>query len=64
VRELIRTATLHATLAGSDVVTDAHLDRAVTELLDSGPVTPRLHGIGAQHADDLDTDLEYDLDDG
>jgi cell division protease FtsH len=60
VRELIRTAALHATFAGSDVVTDAHLDRSITELLDSGPVTPRLHGIGVDHERDHDDDFDVD----
>jgi cell division protease FtsH len=59
VRELVRTAALHATFAGSDVVTDAHLDRAITELLDSGPVTPRLHGVGVDH-DGADDDFDID----
>jgi ATP-dependent 26S proteasome regulatory subunit len=45
VRELIRTALLHAAQSGESTVTSAHIDAAVTELLDSGPVTPRLHGV-------------------
>ena len=60
VRELIRTAALHATFTDRVVVTDAHLDRAITELLDSGPVTPRLHGIGMDH--DIEPDLDFDDD--
>lgn len=47
VRELIRTAALLAVGQGAPAVTDDVLDAAITELLDSGPVTPRLHGIGA-----------------
>lgn len=47
VRELIRTAALHAVRDGAPAITDDVLDAAITELLDSGPVTPRLHGIGA-----------------
>jgi cell division protease FtsH len=47
VRELIRTAVLHATHDGASTVRATHVDAAVTELLDSGPVTPRLHGVGA-----------------
>jgi hypothetical protein len=45
VRELIRTALLHATQDGESTLTPEHIDAAATELLDSGSVTPRLHGL-------------------
>jgi cell division protease FtsH len=64
VRELIRSAALHATFAGADVVADEHLDRAITDLLDSGPVTPRLHGIGIGDHGDVDDEFPLGVDDG
>lgn len=45
VRELVRTAVLQAATGGRATVTVDDVDHAITELLDSGPVTPRLHGV-------------------
>jgi len=57
VRELVRTAVLHAAHEGQATVRPEHLDTALTELLDSGPVTPRLHGIGGSVVEESGDDL-------
>lgn len=44
VKELVRTAVLHAAQAGEQTLTTSHFTSALAELLDSGPITPALLG--------------------
>lgn len=54
IEELVRSATLIAAQAGDDHLGDDHVSAALDELLDSGPVTPRLLGAHTVSPPDVD----------